>query len=344
MPTTLEEAMKYDGHRIAGDISTTELCDAPQVRQLKKRHTIVEDVSENIFRLLGSAVHMVLERANIKIVRRRSFIQVIDTLEQHHKDLAESNPDATTRQKMEAMQKVVTYLLKYMEAFFPEIAGRYLFETTLRQDIDGMIVYGTFDIYDQIDKILWDYKVTSVYSYIFPESRKKWVQQLNVYAFFLRKAGFEVKEAKIVAIFRDFSKKMSGINKDYPSLQIQEIPIQLFDIEKQYEFIYKRVMAHREGDKGRIPECTGDERWASSDEYVIKTETAKKKALPGSRCNTMAAAKQWMKDNDHKYVGMYIEERIGEWRRCENYCPVRDVCKQFADYKKKKGLSEIIPE
>ncbi len=345
LPETLKEAMTVDTHPVAGDISCSELIDAPQIRILKKKHTIVEDVSEKIFMLLGTAVHNILERANIKNVRRRAFLTVIQTLKEHYDELKASNPDETTQQKMESMQKVTTYLFKYMEAIFPEIAGRYLFELTLRFDVDGMITYGTLDIYDLIDKILWDYKVTSVYSYIYPESRKKWVRQLNIYAFFLRRHGYEVKEGKIVAIFRDFSRKQAGINKDYPPRQITEIPVEIFDEEKQYEYLYKRVMLHREAEKGQIPECTGDEMWASSDEFVVKTETAKKKALPTSRCNTKAAALQWMKDNDHKYKGMYIEERIGERRRCEGgYCPVSEVCPQYKNYLEKKGLSHVIPD
>jgi hypothetical protein len=288
-------------------------------------------------------------------VRRRAFLTVIDTLQEHWTELNGGIEDMQNgdhpiedaeilAKKRDGMKKVLDYLLKYMEAIFPEIKGKYLFELTLQFELDGRIIYGTFDIYDIIEMKLWDYKVTSVYSYMFPESRQKWVRQLNVYAFLLRQKGYKVETAAIVAIFRDYSNRQKGIQKDYPERQIMEIPINIFDQEKQYEFIYKRLQLHTQAEKGQVPECTGGEMWSSSDEFVVKTKSAPKKALNGSRCNTRAGAVTWMKENDHKFVDMYIEERIGERRRCENYCPVCDVCPQFAEYKKKKELSHVIPE
>lgn len=50
------------------DISTTTLLSPPRIVQLKKRHReeISEDVSENIYRLLGTNTHHILERVTTK--------------------------------------------------------------------------------------------------------------------------------------------------------------------------------------------------------------------------------------------------------------------------------------
>lgn len=68
----------YDaGH---SDISTTSLIDAPQRRALlyKHRSELVEDVSDRIWALLGSAVHHILERAEDEhaMVEERLFAEV----------------------------------------------------------------------------------------------------------------------------------------------------------------------------------------------------------------------------------------------------------------------------
>jgi len=61
-------------------ISTTQLINPPIIRQLLLRHAseLQEDISENIWRLLGQAVHSVLERAVSKdrLVEERLFLDI----------------------------------------------------------------------------------------------------------------------------------------------------------------------------------------------------------------------------------------------------------------------------
>ena len=56
LPNTLYDAIKYDTHKLAGDISVTTLIDAPQVRLLKKKHTYEEDVVDGLYALMGTAL------------------------------------------------------------------------------------------------------------------------------------------------------------------------------------------------------------------------------------------------------------------------------------------------
>lgn len=68
----------YDAGR--SDISATSLIDAPQRRALlfKHRDEIIEDVSDRIWALLGSAIHHILERAEDEhaVVEERLFAEV----------------------------------------------------------------------------------------------------------------------------------------------------------------------------------------------------------------------------------------------------------------------------
>ena len=65
LPQSVYEALAYDDYDHNDDpntISVTELIMPPKIRALRKRHAdeIVEDVSDNLWKLLGTAVHHVL--------------------------------------------------------------------------------------------------------------------------------------------------------------------------------------------------------------------------------------------------------------------------------------------
>lgn len=66
LPQPLVSAITYSDYDRVGDISVTGLIQPPRIRQLTIRHRdeIVEDVSEGIWRLIGSVGHKILERAD----------------------------------------------------------------------------------------------------------------------------------------------------------------------------------------------------------------------------------------------------------------------------------------
>ena len=72
LPKLLEEALVANTHDISqtdqSKISITSLIEPPRIRQLKIRHwnEIEEDVSENIWRVFGGAIHQVLALAGQK--------------------------------------------------------------------------------------------------------------------------------------------------------------------------------------------------------------------------------------------------------------------------------------
>lgn len=79
LPQALVDAVRNDPYTGGGDISVTKLIDSPQRRVLLKEYkdSIVEDVTERIWSLLGQAVHTILERANKSdIVEERLYAEV----------------------------------------------------------------------------------------------------------------------------------------------------------------------------------------------------------------------------------------------------------------------------
>ena len=129
-PETLVKAVSYDGHRTTGDISCTQLIDAPQIRYLRKKHhlELTRDVSEMIWSLFGTCVHGVLERANISNKRRDAFLEVITCLKEvYSRGLSGSLNENETQQDANDAEKVFKWLLKFMFKFFPELESRYLY-------------------------------------------------------------------------------------------------------------------------------------------------------------------------------------------------------------------------
>lgn len=323
LPQPVVDAIKHDTYKVGGDISVTTLIDAPQIRILKKKHghELESDVSEYLWALMGTAVHHVLERAHIKDTRKQAFMTVLETLKEESRNYSDDDK--------QRLQQLSDMLIKLMVKFFPEVESRYIWEFTLQYEFGGKILYGTFDIYDKIDKILFDYKVCSVFAYMYPESRKKWAAQTNTYAFMLREQGFEVKDIRIVAIFRDWSASKSEFAKgDYPQQQFMTLPIEVVDHEKMRRYIHNRMELHIEAEKGNIPDCNGNERWATSSEFAI-SKPGLKKAL--RVFDKEEDAKEYITKNQAKYdVPLKILNRPGESKRCASYCPVRDFCPQKA--------------
>lgn len=338
-PQTLVDAVSFDSHRTEGDISVTTLIGAPQVRYLRKKHGLemTADVSEMMWALFGTAVHAILERANILDVRRNAFMEVISTLKEHHSRYLNNNlkENETEEEALEA-QRVFKWLLSYMLKYFPEIKSRYEFELTLHYKCRGWVVSGTLDLFDKIDGILYDYKVTSVFMYMNPESRTSWKRQLNVYIKFLKESGYTVNGAKIVAIFRDFSRIRCATVRGYPRKQVMEIDIAMYEDDLITKWIDHRVNLHQQADKGIFNPCNGEERWASAPQYAVM-DPDKKRALNGSVCDSKDVAEMFIKNNQHKYKKqLYIRETPEIWRKCEQYCNVNEFCEQFKVYNKTK--------
>jgi hypothetical protein len=321
LPQPVVDAIKHDSYKFSGTISTTQLIDAPQIRILKKKHghELDSDVSEYLWALMGTAVHHVLERAHIKDSRKQAFLTVIDVIKEKSLDY--------TGDDQKALRSLADKLIKLMVQFFPELESRYIWETTLHFEYGGQILSGTFDIYDKVEKCLYDYKVCSVFAYTYPESRKKWAAQTNTYAYMLREAGEEVNEIRIVAIFRDWSaSKLEFAKSDYPPQQFMTLPIPVVEHHKMEKYIKGRIDLHIAAENGNVPECSGVERWASASEFAIK-KPGLKKAL--RKFPTEVEAATFIRENQHKHaVPLAIDVRPGESKRCENYCPVRDFCPQ----------------
>lgn len=324
LPAPLVDAVAVDTHPVAGGISVTEMWKPPQIRQLKRLHDIEEDALDRIWALLGTAAHVIVERANIQGSQLRYAMETLSIAQQLKEQQAES------ADKIKAgLQRIMDGLMWMIGLLKKEFGDpRYLSEHTMCVTIDGMDLYGTPDLLDQVAAFLYDVKVTSVWSAVFADSRKPWIAQLNTYAFMFREEGHEVNEAGVIAIFRDWqSNKVFG-NRDYPRKQAGIVPIQLFPNDAILKRIRQRIALHSRVDSGQlaIPECTPEEKWEKATDYAVKKKKNKKASKVLA---SLDLAESWINDKDPSgKEGYHIEVRPGEKLMCAKYCPVRDVCPQ----------------
>ena len=206
-----------------------------------------------------------------------------------------------------------------------------LTEQRMFVDIDRYKISGQADSIAIEDKILKDYKVTSVWSVIsaLKDGKPEWEQQLNIYAY-LYKQTFkqDISALNIIAIMRDWNKSGMLRNKDYPKCSVAVIPIPLWSEEEQLDFIRERIEKHTDAEViwdalGELPKCTPEERWAKPDTYAVikKGRKSALRLLP-----TEEQAKEYIGDQD-----LSIEFRKGVSTRCEGYCEVSQFCNQYRE-------------
>ncbi len=310
------KACTIDNHVTIGDISVTQLLDAPQIRMLRMHNDYEEDVTDRIWALMGTAVHYVMELGEVKSSEARKILQAAEILMKHDKE------------------KAANFMYKFVEEYYPDAQNPdVLNEVTLSYTMDDMTFSGTFDRFTISKGLLDDYKNTSVWAYTNPEGRKKWNAQQNTYAFLLRENGYTVNASQITAIFRDFSAARSN-GKNYPNKPIETFPVKLVDHGIMKSFLRKRLSLHKQTQDGLIPipDCTIKERWATSDTYAVSTPTRK---MAIKVFDTEKAARAFLYGDGAKYKNAFVEKRIGTSKRCDNYCSFSNICPQN---KKRLGL------
>ena len=202
-------------------------------------------------------------------------------------------------------------------------------EKRLSTEINGWTVTGQADLYE--NEILYDYKFTTIWSYVYG-LKAEWEAQVNIYAELFRE-HYPVKELKIIMGLRDWQKRKAS-RTDYPDTQIVMVDVPLWHPDKALEYIEERVHLHRVCEHLKdvdLPLCTAEERWERPTKYAVKAKRLKraKRVL-----DSMKEAKTWAHETMKKEFE--IEIRKGESIRCESYCD----CAPFCDFHKSLTFKE----
>lgn len=222
-------------------------------------------------------------------------------------------------------------------------------ETRLFMPFDGLMkpdgqrwrwqLSGQPDVYEE--GVISDYKVTSVWSFMFGD-KPEWDQQLNLQAMLHRFKGDAVEQVQIIAILRDWQKRKAKFEKDYPPINVHVLSFPVWSFKDQQDFALEKIMLHQTVQKNfklssfdpeSLPLCTPDERWYRGagfavKRYHVKTGNVNKKA--DRLFGTEAEATQYMLDNSRAIpkntAYAPIEKRPGENIRCIDYCDVAMFC------------------
>ena len=201
-------------------------------------------------------------------------------------------------------------------------------ETRLKMKMDGIVLSGQFDLYNEEEERITDYKTASVWKIIYG-NYEDWRRQLLIYAYMLRDAGFPVKRGRVVAFLKDHNKRDAKVKAGYPKLPVQ--PVDFTFSERDFQEIevwlkekVAEVKRARELPDDRLPLCTQEERFNSGDKYAV-IKKGRKTAL--RVLDSKEEAEQWMASNG----GDSIEIRPGEDKKCQDYCAAKEFCSYYKE-------------
>ena len=199
---------------------------------------------------------------------------------------------------------------------------------------NGYTLSGQQDLYSESLKRVTDYKTGTVWKVIYDEWDDYRTQCLD-YAILFRKIGFDVTNAEIVMVLKDWSATKAKTTPGYPEFPVY---VKHFDFtEEEFEAEEKRIVEKfNELDKlngldaDLIPPCTETERWATKTKYAVMKK-GRKTAV--KLFDDEFAARQMVQNGG----GDYVDIRPGEDRKCLEYC---NCCKWCSYYKEHYGQAD----
>jgi hypothetical protein len=218
----------------------------------------------------------------------------------------------------------------------------YISEKRFYHVVGDKNVSAQIDLYEAGD--LSDFKVTSVWTikHALKEGKDDWDAQLNIQRYLMTKNGYPVDKLYVVAIARDWNKSGNMRDSDYPP-RVAKIEIPVWDMDKTEGYIQSRINALY----SPVPVwCSPAECWESPTKYALMKK-GRQSAL--RLLDSMVAITEYAdcKDllveiEDHKELKSdhYYEVRLGERKRCQDYCDVAPFCPQWKEWQKANDNNE----
>lgn len=287
-------------------VGVTQLIGPPLLKYLTIKHwdELEEDVIDRFFSVFGSAVHSMIDRAaTAPMLKCKSCGEVWE-----HKAKVVACPTCNET----GFDKVV-------------VTAGHMTEVKLEVPIREKLLVGKLDLYDPNSGTIVDWKCTSTWSAVFDHS--EWEQQLNIYAWMLRKMGHKTETNLVYTLFRDWKKSETVRNEDYPKIPVMRFEFPMWSDEKCEEFINSRLDDLLV--EGMPRPCTPSERWRKPTKWKLHKK-GQKKAV-----RVMDTVEQLQTYADGKNIvlntssGYYTKEYLGQDQRCESYCR----CAPFCPYK-----------
>jgi hypothetical protein len=189
--------------------------------------------------------------------------------------------------------------------------------------LQGLILSGQLDRYDPKTNTIQDYKFTTCYSAM-NGAKVEWIGQLNILAFLARENGLQVDNLELILLLRDFSKSKAEKNSNYPQTPVIRIPVEVFSEEKIEWYLLSRLQEFVSA-RNHLPLCSDEDRWKQPDSFAVYKPEGKR-AL--KVFDTREEADSFIESSEKELV---IQERKGNYIRCESYCQVSKFCNQWRE-------------
>jgi len=163
--------------------------------------------------------------------------------------------------------------------------------------------------------------------------KPEWLAQMDMYAWLLNEAGHTVFEAQIWMLLREYDARRAEREKSYPARFI-ELDVGLRGSEEVKDEVVKKIdtilsyeAAVHAGRAEDLPPCSDEDRWLRGEAYAVMKK-GRKTAIKLYRVSEYADAAKTLAEKHAERLGgqHYVEHRPGEYVRCKNYCPVRNIC------------------
>lgn len=194
--------------------------------------------------------------------------------------------------------------------------------------------YTLSGIIDHVEDYIDDYKTTSVWTVIYGSNNEHWKKQLQMGAYLhYKEHGKWIGKGRIIAILKDFNKRDSLTKDNYPKLPVQVINFDLGTPEEVEDWIVKRFKRIEYLEKLSdldLPLCNMEERFNTGNKYAVKKKVWKKAFRV---FDSLDEARELLIELEQKYPGEYeIEERIGEDKKCKDYCSCCQFCPYYLEH------------
>jgi len=148
-------------------------------------------------------------------------------------------------------------------AILQELAGDGVAEERLFADIDGVRVSGQLDLMrptpNAKESDINDYKYCSVWVAMKGGCKFEWKAQMNIYRWLARRNGVPIRNAAIIAIFRDWSATKAGKN-GHPAKQVKVFKTPDWGTDRTEKYLRWRIREHTDAATS-LPKCWKFEHW-----------------------------------------------------------------------------------
>jgi hypothetical protein len=266
----------------------------------------VTDISENIARSYGHAIHDSIESAwktgHKKAMRLLGYPDTIV-------DRILINP---TDEELRATSEAIPV---YME------------QRSFKKVLVNGVTYTIGGKYDMVaDGELYDHKSTSAFSWLFGTRDDDHRTQGSIYRWLDEKRIYG-SQIHINYIFTDWSRMQAKTNPKYPQKRVEEKHIDLWSVADTDRWVKERlslIQKHWNSPESQIPFCTDKELWRSEPAYKYYRDPEKISGRSTKNFDNKHEAEQFKADKGGQGVVITVP---GEAKAC-NYCNVFDLCKQ----------------